>query len=382
MKRVCFVANKYPNIIDPNGLVFLQQLVWEFANQGINCSVICPVQINVYPKLRKLSNHMVEITDKNVKIDLYFPKYIGFGQSKKIFGKSMALLTTTLFTHSIKKCIDKYNLKFDIFYGHFITPAGIASVDLGNYYSIPSFIAYGESTLWSIEQYGIERVRNKLKGVSGIISVSTENKDILINNCIVPNSKIRVFPNGYNPKRFFKIDKNLSRNKFGWNNNDFIVGFCGSFDDRKGILRVEAAVDEINNDNVKFACAGKGKLIPTSNKCILKEPVNNDNLVYFYNAIDVFVLPTQNEGCCNAIIEAMACGCPIISSNKKFNYDILDNSNSILIDPNSVEDIRNAIVKIKENKQLRNKLQNGSLNKSKELILENRAKKIINYIFK
>ena len=35
---------------------------------------------------------------------------------------------------------------------------------------------------------------------------------------------------------------------------------------------------------------------------------------------------SQNEGCCNAIIEALACGLPVISSNLPFNWDVLDES--------------------------------------------------------
>ncbi len=61
-------------------------------------------------------------------------------------------------------------------------------------------------------------------------------------------------------------------------------------------------------------------------------------------ASDVFVLPTTAEGCCNAIIEAMGCGLPIVSSDRAFNYDILNEENSILVDPESVDEIDNAII--------------------------------------
>ena len=170
-----------------------------------------------------------------------------------------------------------------------------------------------------------------------------------------------------------------ARKHFGWNDKEFIVGFCGSFDERKGVLRVEKAVDMIDENNIVFACAGKGEQNPTSDRCIWKKPVNNNELVYFYNAIDVFCLPTQNEGCCNAIVEAMACGCPIISSNKKFNYDILNNKNSIMINPDNVDEIKNAIIRLKSNTKLINNMGEESLIIAEQLTLDKRAEKILDF---
>ena len=150
-------------------------------------------------------------------------------------------------------------------------------------------------------------------------------------------------------------------------------------DERKGVLRLQEAIDEIDNKSIVFACAGKGEQIPSSEKCIWKKPVNNNELVYFYNAIDVFCLPTQNEGCCNAIVEAIACGCPIISSDRKFNYDILDKDNSILVDPDNITEIKEKITELYMNKEILAKMRKKSLNKSKDLTIEKRTQRILDF---
>ena len=74
----------------------------------------------------------------------------------------------------------------------------------------------------------------------------------------------------------------------------------------------------------------------------------------------MFCLPTLNEGCSNAIVEAIACGLPIISSNLPFNDDILDSSNALLVNPESVDDIASAIKQLMDNSDLRQKLAEGS----------------------
>lgn len=78
--------------------------------------------------------------------------------------------------------------------------------------------------------------------------------------------------------------------------------------------------------------------------------------VYMYlNASDVFVLPTLAEGLCNAILEALACGVPVISSDLPFNYDVLDDSCSILVNPKNKDEIYSAILRLKEDEELKKK---------------------------
>ena len=100
----------------------------------------------------------------------------------------------------------------------------------------------------------------------------------------------------------------------------------------------------------------------------------------YLNAADVFVLPTLHEGCCNAIIEAMACGLPIISSDRAFNYDILDEKNSILIDPLSINDISTSIKTLMKDSDLRKSMSDASLVKAKSLSIRNRAIRILQFM--
>lgn len=378
IKSICFVANKYPNNIDKNGLVFVQQLVWTMADLGIKCTVICPLASNLNPKFWRVPEHIVEKTENGVDVNVYFPKFFGLGQSHYILGKSPAPITTKFFTDSVINTIVKYNIQFDAVYGHFAAPAGVCAARVGRRFGKPSFMAHGESTAWSIEQYGVKNLKKEFDSLTGVIAVSSRNKDLLVDYNVVPEDKIAVFPNGYRPERFHPSSKENARSALGWNQEYFIAGFVGSFIERKGPLRVQEAVEKI--DDVYFACAGKGSQIPGGTRCIFSGSINNCMLNDFYNALDVFVLPTQNEGCCNAIVEAIACGCPIISSDKKFNYDICDTTNSILVDPDSVEQIAAAINKLKSNKELQDHLRKGSLIKAKKLTLDSRANQILEYM--
>jgi len=379
LKKICFITNKYPNKIDPNILVFVQQLVWTIADKGIKCVVISPMPVNINPKYFQLPYKDIEKTENGFEVEVYRPKYIGFGQSN-LLGFNPSIITTNAFTNAVDRVINNMKKKPDAIYGHFVTPAGIAAARIGKKYNIDSFMAHGEATYNTINHFGKERVKKELSTLSGVVAVSSKNKKMLEDISLVDEQIIEVFPNGYRKERFYPRDKKMSREKFNLPEKKFIVGFVGSFDNRKGIQRLMEAVNEL--DNAYVICAGKGNLEPDGDKCLYKGVVNNIDLPFFYSAADIFVLPTLSEGCCNAIIEAMACGVPIISSDLSFNDDILDNTNSIRVDPTDNRQIKCAILKLKNDAELRKRLSKGSLEKAKELTLTKRAENIVLFIGK
>jgi len=76
----------------------------------------------------------------------------------------------------------------------------------------------------------------------------------------------------------------------------------------------------------------------------------------------------------------MACGLPIISSNREFNYDILSEDNAILIDPENVESIKDAIIKLMKSEELRYNLSKNSMKIAENLTIKKRASDILNWM--
>lgn len=377
-KKIVIVANKYPNVLEPNVCVFIQQLVWSFADMCYDCNVVVPLPINLNREYRNIPYCVVENTERGTAVKVYHPQYISMGQSGATLQKQRVLFTTKMFERAVDSVIKKMDRTPDVLYSHFLCPAGVTVSRLGKKYGIPAYMAHGEALYAGNEKYGNKRLAQELTGLNGVIAVSSQNKQYVVDAGIVKPEIVDIFPNGYREERFFPRDKAEARERFGFPQGEFIVGMCGSFDERKGVLRLQKAVDQI--PDVYFACAGKGEQNPSSEKCLWAKPVNNDELPYFYSALDAFVLPTQNEGCCNAIVEAIACGCPIISSDRAFNADICDHTNSLLVDPDNVDEIRNAILRVKEDSNLRQSLGEGSLRKSKELTLNARARRILTFM--
>jgi glycosyltransferase involved in cell wall biosynthesis len=291
----------------------------------------------------------------------------------------MAKIHSKIFTNAVNKTVKREKIEFDAIYGHFIMPAGFAAAEIGKRYGKPSFLAYGESSFGAVGNcFSDEEIRCRLQSISGVVAVSGKNRDELLEHGAVAPEKIRVFPNAIDNDVFRVTDKDAARAKIGIDSNDFVVAFVGHFINRKGSKRVSDALKQF--DDVKSIFIGAGAEEPDCDNIIYKGRLPHDEIPEYLNAADVFVLPTLAEGCCNAIVEAMACGLPIISSNLPFNDDILDESNSIRIDPKNVDEIVMAISELKNNKTKKENMANSSLKLASNLTIDKRAQKILSFI--
>ena len=378
IKRICVVADAYP-YRESNAMVFVRELVFELAKKGVECSVIVPQM--VHPGRKKyIPEYFEDNVDGNITIRVWAPKYT-------FFSSKIPFMSFSMKSHkkAVLRVIEENQLKPDIMYGHFIYLNGLTVVSIAKELGCKSIIACGENTnrlLKDSKPYssGLKYCNWKkiLKCVDGIVSVSKENRDLLITNGFVdPATSIRVFPNGVNTAVFYQRDRNASRRKLGIKEDDFVIAFVGHFIHRKGPERVDEAICGMTN--VKSLFIGKGDFVPKSD-CIYCGAVQHDELPEYLSAADVFVLPTTGEGCCNAIIEAISCGLPVISSIGKFNDDILDDSISLRVNPLNVEEIHNAICELYTDKYMLECMRKNTLDYKEKFSLEQRAINILEFM--
>jgi glycosyltransferase involved in cell wall biosynthesis len=181
-----------------------------------------------------------------------------------------------------------------------------------------------------------------------------------------------------NSELFHLQNKEKCRKHLGFPQNDFIVAFLGWFNERKGVQRVSEAINRVGG--IKCIFIGNGELEPQCDGILYKGALPHHLVPQYLGAADCFVLPTLAEGCCNAIVEAMACGLPVVSSNLPFNWDVLDETNSIMVNPNDIEEISKALVCLKNDAYLRANLSKGAVNKADSLTIEKRAERILTFM--
>jgi len=153
-----------------------------------------------------------------------------------------------------------------------------------------------------------------------------------------------------------------------------IVLFTGRLIAAKGIKYLVEAIPKVlrENPNTLFVFIGPGNSLPYRRR--LKElgvPEKNlmfvgylkesSDLVEYYRASSVFVAPTLYENLPIRVLEAMACGVPVIASNVCAIPEVIDNGvNGILIQPGSIDELADVICCLLGDPGLRRKIGNNA----------------------
>lgn len=378
--RALFIGS-YPNDVEPYRSVFFRQLIHGFADMGVECHVISCVSYTLYrgrsgdiPKFR------TETTEGGAQVKVYYPHIITYS-AKKIGSWNTIHLTQAAIEHAVIKQVKKLDLHFDFVYGHFFIGGGLTAAKVGRKFGIPAYIAYGECNFDTEVRNKIGDItKEHMEGVKGIISVSGANCAELKKRGFADDIPVLLSVNSVNTHVFHPKDKSECRRKLGLPQDDFIVGFVGYFIERKGPGRLLDACRNI--EGVKLAFAGRGANEPSGDNVVFCRSLLHEEVADFLGAVDVFALPTLNEGCCNAVVEAMACGKAIISSDLPFNHDVLNCNNAVLVDPLNIVEIENAVRGLYSDPDLRQRLASAALNDAEGLTIPKRAKNILDFIEK
>lgn len=122
------------------------------------------------------------------------------------------------------------------------------------------------------------------------------------------------------------------RNEFGFSVDDKFVASIGELDDNKNHITVIKALAQLGRNDFKYVVCGVGPnrdmLMREAERMGLKDNVllagYRSDIPDVLNAADIFVFPSFHEGMPVSVLEAMACGLPVICSQIRGNVDIVE----------------------------------------------------------
>ncbi|MFA6422216.1 MAG: glycosyltransferase family 1 protein [Candidatus Buchananbacteria bacterium] len=217
-----------------------------------------------------------------------------------------------------------------------------------------------------------------------IIADSNSTKADLVNLLKIEDNKIKVIYPGISSD-YRKIESNDEgfikvRNKY--NLPERFILFLGTLEPRKNIESLIEAYKLIDTD-VTLVIAGSGgwknkdvyALAKQDSRIKMIGYVDESEKPYLYNLAQFLVYPSFYEGFGLPLIEAMACGCPVIAGANSSQSEIVEN-NGLLIDAYNTNDIKIGIEILLADEDLRVGYSKRGLETAKKFSWENSAREL------
>ena len=248
---------------------------------------------------------------------------------------------------------------FEVIDAHFTYPEGLAAVLAGRVLGVPVVITE-RGTLPLLARHRLRRpqLRFALRRAARLVAVSDSLRRSMV-ELGTAAERVRVIENGVDSEAFHPIDRIEARRALGLAKYGPLLVSVGTLAPRKGFHLVMEAVASLARryPRIRFAMVGgagaegamEGELrqlaarLGIADRIIFAGPRGRSELAVWYGAADLFVLASAHEGCPNVVLEALACGTPVVATPVGSIPEILAGSEAGLLAEREVSQLAAAI---------------------------------------
>lgn len=275
--------------------------------------------------------------------------------------------------------------KYDLTHSFFTVPCGYISYKLWKKYKLPYIVSLRGS---DVPGYS-ERFTFLYKFITPIIKKIWKNAYFVIANSqglcelalkSAPQKEIGVIYNGIDIVEFFPDLSKKDKDKF-------TIICVSRVTPRKGIRFLIQAFSILlkRYDYLKLIIVGDGNErlsledlvqgLGINDKVVFTGPISHDKVSEYYQKSSIFVLPSLNEGMSNTMLEALACGLPLVATDTGGTKElVVDNKNGFIVKMKDSNDLAEKIEKFLLNKNLEENMGKESRLLAEKLSWENVAR--------
>lgn len=238
---------------------------------------------------------------------------------------------------------------------------------------------------WLYRRIVVPKILNKCKR---IITVSNFELNNIISKLNIPKQQMAMVYNGYN--NWFRPIENVEDVTSKYIDKTGYFFFLGNTDPKKNTERTLIAyskylkmsqikrkllIADLKSQHLEEIISRKG-LDDIKDNVVLTGYVVNSDLPYIYNGAFTFLYTSLRESFGIPLLEGMACGTPVITSNTSSMPEI-GGKNAALINPESSDEIAAMMLKIEYNSDFRNEVINNGLERAKLFSWKNTATNLL-----
>jgi teichuronic acid biosynthesis glycosyltransferase TuaC len=238
---------------------------------------------------------------------------------------------------------------------YWLYPAGLAAVTAAEHLGIPSVAVALGSDLRRIKGKWLRKLTKRtLERASFVLTVSEELRRKAIHLGAHP-SRCRAVLNGCDLSVFRPADPTQARTQLGIAPNSEVALFVGRLTALKGVRDLLVAFQQlaITRNNLHLALIGEGTLqneisafiqqTGLTQRVRLLGPCTPQQVAQWITVANFVCLPSYSEGCPNTIVEALACGRPVVATNVGGIPELIHDGNGLLVPPGDINALAQAM---------------------------------------
>ena len=357
--KILTISTLYPNNRQPRHGIFVETRMRKLKQMypGCQITVIAPVpwfpsSASVFGNYQQYAG--VNTIEERFAIKIYHPRYLALP------GIGMYSNPWTLYLSLKKQVLNliKQGMQFDVIDAHYIYPDTIAAVWLAQALNLPITATARGSDITELPAYSWPRRRifKALSKVDVAIGVCQALVDDM--KSLQPALKHAItIRNGVDTQLFYpEPERDILRQQLGY--SGFSLLSVGHLIKRKGHDKVISLLAQL--DNVQLHIAGDGPLehelraqvsrLGLSQRVHFIGHQSQAQLRQHYTAADCMVLASSREGWANVLLEAMACGCPVVATPAGGTPEVIAHPHAGIVSHDfSVEALLSALLTLKQN---------------------------------
>lgn len=332
--RVLVLSSVYPSPSRPTFGVFVRERVRAVARH-CDVQVISPVPWFPFDQtLRGRRDFHFRARDDGDALRVYRPRVLcppGLAKSLDGIAYFVSLIRPL---RSVAR-----NFPFDLIDAHFSFPDGVAATLLGRWLSRPVVITLRGSHDIRHARYTSRRIQivRALSNASAVIAVSDSLRQFAADLGI--RRSVRVIRNAVDPLRFARLSRDSARAHLGLHTSGPVLLTVARLAESKGQHLIIQALPKLLSHYPNLLYAAVGDADPRNHyRATLERLVDDlgvrphvllvgacphDTIPLWLSASDLFCLATRAEGCSNAIVEALACGLPVVTTQVGGNSELV-----------------------------------------------------------
>jgi len=330
----------------------------------------CMIISSFYPLIggaeRQAQRLAAGLADTGVDVCVLTRRYKGMGPYEEIDGVPVyrvltlgrgALAALSYILSSLLWLL-KYGKKYQVIHCHRAESPAIIGIFAKLLYGKKVVVKISGGDLGLVNQV----IRRKLLSAVNVFIALTDEMRAKLIRCGFPEAKIVIIPNGVDTNRYMPLSRKAKlsmREKLGLPIDEKLIIFVGRLHPVKGLDTLLYAWQKISQsigtNKARLLILGEGPQEPFPRQLVSQLGLEatilflgrKGNVAKYLQSADTLALPSLSEGLPNALLEAMACGLPVVATDVGGNSEVIsDLKNGILVKPKDSGQLAEALIKV------------------------------------